>query len=173
MILTANCNRFSRRAFIAASVAEGALLAAQKPSSRRPLLIAVEVLFDRGAHSAKGLTETERALFHSYQEKARREYAVSGILFEVRVREDAYLRQQGYSEIPSQFLARDAINLFVTDTLGYDIDRDRTGGVSMGPRAPSRRSGGDPFYKTFLGLKDARATTLPHEYGHQFHVRHA
>ena len=35
------------------------------------------------------------------------------------------------------------INLFVTDTLGYDIDRDRTGGCLMGPLPPGRRSGGD------------------------------
>jgi hypothetical protein len=56
----------------------------------------------------------------------------------------------------------------VTDALGYDIDRDRTGGCSMGPRPPNRRSGGDPFYKTFLGLRDAHTTTLPHEYAHHF-----
>ena len=60
------------------------------------------------------------------------------------VLEGAYVRQQGYSEIPAKFLARGVINLFVTDTLGYDIDRDRTGGGSMGPIPPSRRSGGDP-----------------------------
>jgi hypothetical protein len=134
----------------------------------RPLVIAVQAMFDQGAHSGKGLGEGERSKFRNYQEKARREYATSGICFDVRVLEGAYLRQQGYSEIPEKFLARGVINLFVTDTLGYDIDRDRTGGCSMGPRPPSRRSGGDPFYKTFLGLRDARDTTLVHEYAHHF-----
>jgi hypothetical protein len=86
------------------------------------------------------------------QEKATCEFATSGIRFDVRVLEGAYLRQQGYSEIPEKFLARGAINLFVTDTLGYDIDRDRTGGCSMGPRPPSRRSGGDPFLQNLPGL---------------------
>jgi len=125
-------------------------------------------MFDQGAHSGKGLGDAERSKFRTYQERARREYAISGIQFDLRVLEGAFLRQQGYSEIPSRFLARGAINLFVTDTLGYDIDRDRTGGCSMGPRPPSRKSGGDPFYKTFLGLRDAAETTLPHEYAHHF-----
>jgi len=38
----------------------------------------------------------------------------------------------------------------------------------MGPRAPSRRSGGDPFYKSFLGLREAGENTLAHEYAHHF-----
>jgi len=134
----------------------------------RPLTVTVQAMFDQSAHAGKGLTESERAKFRTYQENASRQYAVSGVHFDVRVLEGAYLRQQGYSEIPEKFLARGAINLFVTDTLGYDIDRDRTGGCSMGPRPPSRRSGGDPFYKTFLGLRDAHETTLPHEYAHHF-----
>ncbi len=134
----------------------------------RPLLVSVQVLFDQGAHRGKGLSQAERARFGMFQETARREYAVSGIRFDLRVLEGAYVRQQGYSEIPSKFLARGVINLFVTDTLGYDIDRDRTGGGSVGPVPPGRRSGGDPFYKTFLGLHDARDTTLPHEYAHHF-----
>jgi len=159
---------FNRREFIAASGAAGGLAATRRSESRVPLIITVQAMFDQGAHSGKGLGEAERSKFVAYQEKARREYATSGIYFEVHALEGAYLRQQGYSEIPSKFLARGAINLFVTDTLGYDIDRDRTGGCSMGPRAPSRRSGGDPFYKSFLGLRDARDTTLPHEYAHHF-----
>jgi hypothetical protein len=57
-----------------------------------------------------------------------------------------------------KFLVRGTLNLLVTDALGYDIDRDRTGGCSMGPLPPSRRSGGDPFYRTFLGLRDAHVT---------------
>lgn len=155
-----------RREFVALSGAVFFGPKSREPS--QPLMVSVQAMFDQGAHAGKGLAEAERIKFRSYQEKARREYAASGIHFDVRVLEGAYVRQQGYSEIPAQFLARGAINLFVTDTLGYDIDRDRTGGCSMGPRAPSRRSGGDPFYKTFLGLKDARDTTLPHEYAHHF-----
>ncbi len=134
----------------------------------RPLIITVQAMYDRGAHTGKPLRPDEIAKFRSYQEKAGREYAVSGIYFDIRIREDAYLRQQGYSVIPDQFLSRGAINLFITTTLGYDIDRDRTGGCSMGPVPPSRRSGGDPYYKIFLGLRDARDTTLPHEYAHHF-----
>lgn len=137
-------------------------------SSQRPLIIAVQVMFDQGAHAGKGLSEAERAKFREYQEKARRQYATSGIHFDLRVLEGAYLRRQGYSEIPSQFLARGVINVFVTDALGYDIDRDRTGGCSMGPVPPTRKSGGSPYYKTFLGLRDARDTTMPHEYAHHF-----
>lgn len=141
---------------------------AAQPPDRRPLLIRVQVMFDLGARSGKGLDEQARAKFYGYQDKARREYAVSGIHFDIRVLEGAYLRQQGYSEIPDKFLARGVINLFVTDALGYDIDRDRTGGCSVGPRPPTRKSGGAPFYKTFLGLRDARAATLAHEYAHHF-----
>jgi hypothetical protein len=133
-----------------------------------PLIVTVHAMFDQGAHNGKGMGAAERYKFRTFQEKASREFATSGIRFDVRVLEGAYLRTQGYSEIPDKFLARGAINLFVTDALGYDIDRDRTGGCSMGPRPPSRRSGGDPFYKTFLGLRDAHTTTLPHEYAHHF-----
>lgn len=142
-------------------------LALLAPGSR-PLIVTVQVLYDQGAHAGKGLSASERARFRALQEKAGREYATSTIRFDLRALEGAYLRRQGYSEIPRQFLTRGAINLFVTDALGYDIDRDRTGGCSMGPVAPSRRSGGNPFYKTFLGLRDAHDTTLPHEYAHHF-----
>ena len=146
--------------------AAGSLHAPQKPL--RPLIIAVQVMFDKGANSGKGLHEDERSKFERLQERARREYATSGIHFDLRVLEGAYLRQQGYSEIPDKFLARKTINLFVTGSLGYDIDRDRTGGCSMGPRPLSRRSGGDPFYRTFLGLREAGDNTLAHEYAHHF-----
>ena len=128
----------------------------------------MNAMLDHGAHSGKGLGPAEVALFNYYQEKASHEFVISGIFFDIRVIEGAYLRQQGYTEIPDKFLARRMINLFVTDTLGYDIDRDRTGGSSTGPRLRSRDSAPDPFYKIFLGLKDARKTTLPHEYAHHF-----
>jgi hypothetical protein len=134
----------------------------------RPLVISVNVLLDRGAHTAKGLGEGELSAFRQYQEKARREYATSGILFDVCFVEGAYLRTRGYSEIPDKFLSRKAINLFVTETLAYDIDRDRAGGCSIGPRPRGLRSSPDPFYKTFLGLKEAGETTLAHEYAHHF-----
>ncbi len=157
-----------REFFMACGGAAGGLAASRRVEPAGFVIVTVQAMFDQGAHSGKGLGEAERSKFQAYQEKARREYATSGIQFEVHALEGAYLRQQGYSEIPSKFLARGAINLFVTDTLGYDIDRDRTGGCSMGPRPPSRRSGGDPFYKSFLGLRDAHDTTLPHEYAHHF-----
>jgi len=149
-----------RRAFLLAPLAAAVYM--------RPIIVSVRVLLDRGAHKGRGLTGGEIALFNARQERARREYAASGIHFELHVVEDAYLRQQGYSVIPEKFLTTTSINLFVTETLGYDIDIDRTGGCSMGPRPPSRRSGGDPYYRTFLGLKDAGDNTLQHEYAHHF-----
>ena len=148
-----------RREFLALSAAA---------SRWRPIVISVSVLFDRGAHSGKGLGEIERAAFQAHQERARREFATSGIHFDTRVVEGAYLRTQGYSEIPEKFLIPKTINLFVTDSLGYDIDRDRTGGCSMGPHPRGPRFAADRFYKTFLGLREARPTTLPHEYAHHF-----
>lgn len=153
---------FSRRKFVWAFAA---VLAAE-PS--RTILVSVNILFDQGAHSGKGLTNGEMATFQAYQERARREYAVSAIQFDVHFTAGAYMRQQGYSEVPEKFLARRMINVFVTDSLGYDIDRDRTGGCSVGPRPRTAKSGGDPFYQTFLGLRDAKGTTLPHEYAHHF-----
>lgn len=122
------------------------------------LIVSVNVMFDQGAHSGKGLNAGERDRFKALQERAAREYAVSGIQFEVRFTAGAYLRQQGYSVIPEQFLVRRTINVFVTGSLGYDIDRDRTGGCSSGP----------PYYKTFLGVNDAGGGTLAHEYAHHF-----
>jgi hypothetical protein len=157
-----------RREFLLFGAAGNGLFTRTKPQPLKPIVISVHAMFDRGAHSGKGLGDRERAMFYRYQEKARREFATSGILFDVRVVEDAHLREQGYSDIPDKFLARGTINLFVTETLGYDIDRDRTGGCSMGPRPPSRKSGGDPFYKTFLGLREAGEATLAHEYAHHF-----
>lgn len=134
----------------------------------RPIVVSVNVMFDRGAHSGRGLSNREVSLFHSYQQEASHEFAVSGMFFDLRFTEGAYLLQRGYSEIAEKFLAPKMINLFVTDALGYDIDRDRTGGSSTGPRPRGPKLAPDPFYKIFLGLKDAREKTLPHEYAHQF-----
>jgi hypothetical protein len=134
----------------------------------KPIVISVNLMLDYGAHSGKGLSESEVALFQRYQETTRREYATSGIFFDIRATEGAYLRQQGYSEIPDKFLVLTAINLFVTDSLGYDIDRDRTGGQSIGPRPRRAKFAPDPFYKIFLGLKDAGEKVLAHEYAHHF-----
>jgi hypothetical protein len=155
------CAAMGRRAFLL-----GAALSAAPPLV--PILISVNVMLDRAAHSGHGLSQSEIALYQAYQERARREYAVSGIHFELHLQEGAYLRQQGYSEIPDKFLVPKTINLFVTDSLGYDIDRDRTGGCSIGPRPRKGKFPGDPFYKTFLGLKDANAAVLTHEYAHHF-----
>jgi hypothetical protein len=142
---------------------------AQKtPEPLKPIVVNVNVLLDGWAHSGKGLSAGEIAAFKRYQESARREFAISGIQFELHVVEGAYLRTQGYSEVPEKFLQAKMINLFVTSTLGYDIDKDRTGGCSIGPRARRPGFAGDPFYKTFLGLRDAADTTLAHEYAHHF-----
>jgi len=154
-----------RRQFVASGAAAAGIFTAERP---RPIAISVNVMFDRGAHSGRGLGDREISRFKALQDKARRNYATSGIHFDLRATEGAYLKQQGYSELPEKFLAPAAINLFVTSTLGYDIDGDRTGGCSMGPRPPTRQSGGDPFYKTFLGLREAGDTTLEHEYAHHF-----
>jgi hypothetical protein len=154
-----------RRTFLAFG---GAFLARTNSERLRPITISVHVMVDRGAHSGRGLGAGEVSKFKCYQEKASREYATSGIFFNIQMGEGAYLRTQGYSEIPDKFLARGTINLFVTDSLGYDIDVDRTGGCSIGPRPRGPRFGGDPFYKTFLGLREAGESTLAHEYAHHF-----
>jgi hypothetical protein len=158
----------ARRDFVLSGVAGISFLGRRNPQPLRPIVISVNAMLDGWAHSGKGLGAAELAAFKRYQEKARREYAVSGILFDVHVVEGAYLRTQGYSEIPEKFLVPKTINLFVTDALGYDIDRDRTGGCSTGPRPRRPRFAGDPFYKTFLGLRNAGETTLEHEYAHHF-----
>ena len=152
-----------RREFVALGI-----FARRNPGHFRRLVISVNAMLDRGAHSGKGLGPAEVSLFRNLQEQAGREYATSGIFFDVRVSEGAYLQQRGYSDIPEQFLTTGMINLFVTDSLGYDIDRDRTGGSSMGPRPRGPKFAGYPYYKVFLGLKDAHETTLPHEYAHHF-----
>jgi hypothetical protein len=163
----------TRREMIFGAAAGGGFFTLRKAEPLKPIVIGVNALLDQGAHSGKGLNEGEIASFMRYQERARREYSISGIRFDVQIIHGAYLRTQGYSEIPDRFLARKAINLFVSETLGYDIDTDRSGGCSIGPstggphpRGP--RSPGDPYYKIFLGLKDAGETTLRHEYAHHF-----
>lgn len=122
------------------------------------ITVKVQLLLDDGAHNGTGLTRQEADLFFGYQQKATREFATSGIGFDLQSVAGAYVRKQGRSIIPDQFLARDRINLFVTESLAYDIDRDRTGGSSSGP----------PFYRIFLGLRDAGESTLIHEYAHHF-----
>ena len=132
------------------------------------LVISVHVMFDQGAHSGQGLGEKERSKFQAFQQKAASEYATSGIQFELAFLEGAYSRKQGYSEIPDKFLTLGKINLFVTDTLGYDSDRSRTGGSSIGPRPSGPGLKGNRFYITFLGLNEASESTLAHEYAHHF-----
>jgi hypothetical protein len=158
----------TRREILFSGAAGAGFLTLKKTEPLKPIVIRVNALLDQGAHSGKGLGAGEIAAFRRCQERAGREYAMSGVLFDVRVVEGAYLRTQGYSEIPDKFLARRVINLFVTNTLAYDIDRDRTGGCSIGPRPRGRSSAPDPFYKIFLGLTEAGETTLRHEYAHHF-----
>lgn len=134
---------------------------------RRPLVISVRVLFDRGAHDGRGLTEAERHQFYRFQETARREFAHSGLRFDLEFVE-AYLRTQSYSEIPDQFLAVGRINVFVSDTLRLDVDSQRSGGSSAGPRKSLPGVAGSRCYLTFLGLREASTTTLVHEYAHHF-----
>ena len=153
----------NRREFVllnAAAMADG--------SHSTSLVISVHVLFDQAAHSGKGLGEAERSKFHAFQNKAAREYANSGIEFELDYLEGAFSRKQGYSEIPDQFIAPGKINIFVTGTLGYDSDRSRTGGSSIGPRPSGPGLKGNRFYITFLGLNEASESTLAHEYAHHF-----
>ena len=144
------------------------LLGAAGAQALPPLVVRVHVMFDQGAHEGRGLSASERAQFGRYQENARREFAVSGLLFDVCTIEGAYLRTQGYSEIPGQFLALGRINVFVSNTLRYDVDRDRTGGASQGPYPSRPGLPGNRVYKTFLGLREAGENTLAHEYAHHF-----
>jgi hypothetical protein len=158
----------TRRDFLLSGIDAAGAGALHASQGLKPIVISVHVMFDQGAHSGKGLRDSEIARFNVCQERARREYSISGLHFDLHRVEGAYVRQQGYSVIPDKFLARGTINLFVTDTLGYDIDRDRTGGCSVGPHAQRGRFAGDPFYETFLGLSDADEGTLAHEYAHHF-----
>jgi hypothetical protein len=139
-----------------------------KPQPLRVIHVTVHLLLNRSAHAGKGISDNEFALFLRHQERARNEYSVSGIQFQLSIVEGAYLRTQGYSEIPDRFLSRKAINVLITDSIGYDIDRDRTGGCSIGPHPRGGYLRPDPFYTTFLGLQEARDTTLIHEYAHHF-----
>jgi len=166
-LLTSSPDHRSRRDFVLAGLAGGGFFN-RKTEPLKPIVISVNVMFDNAAHSGKGLSAGEVDLFKRYQEKARREYATSGIFFDVRETPGAYLRQQGYSEIPDKFLVPKTINIFVALSLGYDIDRERTGGQSIGPRPRRPGFAADPFYKIFLGLRDAGEKVLPHEYAHHF-----
>ena len=153
-----------RRGFLALCVSTA--LGREAPLS--PLIVKVNVLFDQAAHAGKGLTPAELALFHQQQQTCSREYAASGIQFDLHFTSGAYLRQQGNSVIPEKFLVKDSINLFVTETLAYDVDRHRTGGSSIGPHPQSGLYPADPYFKTFLGLREASTKTLAHEYAHHF-----
>jgi len=155
--------KLRRREFLAL-VASSALYARSEPR----IVVSVNLMFDCAAHSRRGLFPAEIALFQRYQARAEREFATSGIFFDLHITDGAYLHEQGFSDIPDQFLQPKMINVFVTDSLGYDIDRDRTGGSSMGPRPRTRTFAHSAGFKTFIGLHDARPTTLAHEYAHHF-----
>lgn len=68
-------------------------------SPLKPLTFRVNPLFDQAAHSGRGLHPDEIATFQPYQQEASREFAVSGVLVDVRTTGSAFLRQQGYTEI--------------------------------------------------------------------------
>ena len=59
----------------------GAVAASPVPAAGRlqPILISVNVLFDGGAHSGKGLSETEKAKFQRCWKIAVTEFAISGM----------------------------------------------------------------------------------------------
>lgn len=133
-----------------------------------PIVVRVQMLPDAGANAGKGLTTADRERMRYLQRKAEAEFAVSGIRFEVQYSEGAFLRKLGYSELPDKFLVAGRINVFVTDSLTYDMDHDRTGGASMGPRPSRPKMIGNRFYQTYIGLREAKETTLPHEYAHHF-----
>lgn len=160
-------NEFRRRELLALA-ASIPLLASNRPDPLKRIVISVNLLLDSAAHGGKGLTPSEISVFQRYQDQAASEFATSGIFFDLHTTEGAYLHEQGFSDIPDQFIQPKMINVFVTGSLGYDIDRDRTGGSSEGPRPRTRAFAHSPGYKTFIGLNDARPTTLPHEYAHHF-----
>lgn len=80
-------------------------VAMAEASPLESMIISVHVMFDQGAHSGQGLGDRERSKFHAFQEKTAREYAISGIQFELDYLEGDYSRKQGFSEIPDKFLA--------------------------------------------------------------------
>lgn len=155
-----------RREFLA--LAQSGVIFQSGPNQWKRIVISVNVILDIAAHSGKGLTPAEIARLSQYQKIAAGEFAISGIFFDLHTTGNGYLHEQGYSDIPDKFLLPKMINLFVTDSLGYDIDHDRTGGSSMGPRPRTRAFARSAYYKTFLGLNQAHVTTLPHEFAHHF-----
>src|SRR5215469_9083103 len=93
--------RLGRRQFLALAAASGS-----GGVMLRPIVVSVHALLDQAAHSGRGLYAHDISRFQALQDKAKREYAVSGIHFDVQIVEGAYVRQQGYSEIPDKFLAK-------------------------------------------------------------------
>lgn len=159
----------TRRSILTASIASCGVAwagSAADGNGASSLRIRVNVLLDQAANDAQGLNERQRGRFTELQNVSAREYSTSGITFDLMYTPGAFVRTQGYSEIPDRFLRLDAINLFVTESLAYDVDRERTGGVSIGPRPRFGTTPADPFFKTFLGMREAKLTTLPHEYAH-------
>jgi len=67
-------NPLSRRQFF--TFGSAGLFHLDSAGSLRPMVVSVQVMYDRGAHSGRGLSDREIATFHAYQEKARRELAI-------------------------------------------------------------------------------------------------
>lgn len=139
-----------------------------RPQPLPPILVRLSILYDAAAHNNTGLSGVERQRFEQLLKRARAEYAVSSLLLRENYVEGAFLRTQGYSEIPERFLTPATINIFVSSSLAYDVDRNRTGGASIGPHGRAPQTSENRFYKTFIGLREASDGTLAHELAHHF-----
>lgn len=158
----------SRRNVLALGVAAFDAAKKKEAGDLQPIIVSVNLMLNLGAHSGKGLNQAEVERFKYLQDRAAQQFAISGIHFDLQLMQGAYLREQGYSEIPDKFLVTKRINLFVTDSLMLDVDRNRTGGSSIGPHPRWRLYPANRFFKIFLGLREASDTTLAHEYAHHF-----
>ena len=158
-----------RRQFLALGASGVDLFGRGNAEPLRRLVISVNAMFDRSAHSGKGLGSGEVSLFKYLSRKnGPRIRNQRSLLRRSRIGRRLSAAARILGDPGSVSGAENDQTYSVTDALGYDIDRDRTGGSSMGPRPRTRQSAPSPFYKIYLGLKDARDTTLPHEYAHHF-----
>ena len=119
----------------------------------RALVITVQVMFDQGAHSGKGLGEAERSKFQEVSGKSAPR--ICHQRNSVRAprpgrRVSAAARILGNPvEIPGARAPSICSSPTRWDTISTATAR---AAVRWGRGRPRRRSGGDPFYKSFLGL---------------------
>jgi len=150
-----------RASFAGLGLALGTGLAQGFPALK-PLTVQVKFILDSSANKSRGLTHHDLTKLSAQRETARRNFARSALHFAETFTNGRYdVPKDGPSPLPLLYLATNCINVVVTDTLGYDIDRHRNGGASAGP--PSTKG---PYYITFLGMRDSSGSTLEHEYGH-------